>query len=883
MSSIKLIQLKIVIFIQIAIVSNVLGIEYISKNYNINDGLVQSTVKSLFQDKKGFIWIGTENGLSCFDGKEFRNFQKPKDLFKTGIVTIGQLENNNLLILNFDGDLWEFDGESFSQYKINNFDDDIVITDFSVTESGCIIVGTLRNGIFLVNNNLVQQLTTSNGLYHNRIRDIVTDKYNTYIISNGGINLFSDGKVEPLFENREFTLTSVLKDSKGTYWIGNQNDGLYRLVDNEWKREYNFPNIYINGLVENHNGEIWLSSNIGLRKIIVNSLNDVYFFEELNTLFVRSLLVDNESGIWCGTYGRGMFHFKENSFNNFTVENGFPSYFGKILHKDKDDRIWIHANSLGGLIFNGNRFIYLNERNNFPIKNLSDVTETNVGEILLLADNRILKFQESKVEPYIETPVNGRMIELFCDNENNLWLSVIRGGIWKFSDKKWTKFNQIPKNISIRHISQDSKNNIWFASFKNGVFKYDGSGTVKINEQNGLTDNRSNFVYEDSNNNIWVATNDGISIVKNDMVIDTLNTKDGLPGNIVYALGGFENIMLIGTADGLAIFDAGDINFFTTADGLASNEISDGIISIRKGKAWFGSTAGVSAFNVNNYFNETHFSKAYFSSVISDKDTIKFNFLSEKENLSDIEFSSALDFIHLDLSTISYSKDISHYRFKLNEKNKNADWSYSDSKRITIENPVSGKYNLEVETKSFGNDWKTAYSLPIKITDPFYKTALFNLILIFIILSGALGYSFYKKKQKKRNKYKTSSLNIIKVKEIQGEIVNKIEIEQGYKDSKLTLLELSKEIKIPKEHISQVINSEFKINYNDFVNTYRVEEAKKMLEKNGSLNMQILQIAYEVGFNSKSSFNTAFKKFTGLTPTEYKKQFSVHKNQKKSN
>ena len=92
-----------------------------------------------------------------------------------------------------------------------------------------------------------------------------------------------------------------------------------------------------------------------------------------------------------------------------------------------------------------------------------------------------------------------------------------------------------------------------------------------------------------------------------------------------------------------------------------------------------------------------------------------------------------------------------------------------------------------------------------------------------------------------------------------------------YLNPDLTIRDLSEELNMHHKSLSQVINSQFNQKFYDFVNYYRVMEAKKMMTKNTDENITILEILYEVGFNSKSAFNNAFKKNTGKTPTEFKK------------
>jgi AraC-like DNA-binding protein len=91
-------------------------------------------------------------------------------------------------------------------------------------------------------------------------------------------------------------------------------------------------------------------------------------------------------------------------------------------------------------------------------------------------------------------------------------------------------------------------------------------------------------------------------------------------------------------------------------------------------------------------------------------------------------------------------------------------------------------------------------------------------------------------------------------------------------EPELSLDELSAQMAIKPKMLSQLINEMLNQNFFDFVNRYRIEEAKRLLTNPADKKITVLEILYEVGFNSKSSFNTLFKKYTGLTPSEFKKK-----------
>jgi AraC-like DNA-binding protein len=96
-----------------------------------------------------------------------------------------------------------------------------------------------------------------------------------------------------------------------------------------------------------------------------------------------------------------------------------------------------------------------------------------------------------------------------------------------------------------------------------------------------------------------------------------------------------------------------------------------------------------------------------------------------------------------------------------------------------------------------------------------------------------------------------------------------------YLDPELTLDQLASQLSIRPRALSQIINEDLGQNFYDFINRNRIEEASRLLTNPKDRKITILEVLYEVGFNSKSSFNTLFKKYTGLTPSDFKKK-SLH-------
>ncbi|MCX6121810.1 MAG: helix-turn-helix domain-containing protein [Ignavibacteriales bacterium] len=144
----------------------------------------------------------------------------------------------------------------------------------------------------------------------------------------------------------------------------------------------------------------------------------------------------------------------------------------------------------------------------------------------------------------------------------------------------------------------------------------------------------------------------------------------------------------------------------------------------------------------------------------------------------------------------------------------------------------------------------------------FYNYIFFKALIHPTIFSGV----------EEESRQKTPYLSKSVEKQYLNRLSQYMESEKPYLDPNITLIDLSRKILIPHRSLSEIINNTLGQNYYDFINTYRIKESQRLLSDTATQRKTILEILYEVGFNTKSSFNQAFKKHTGTTPTEYKRQ-----------
>ena len=165
----------------------------------------------------------------------------------------------------------------------------------------------------------------------------------------------------------------------------------------------------------------------------------------------------------------------------------------------------------------------------------------------------------------------------------------------------------------------------------------------------------------------------------------------------------------------------------------------------------------------------------------------------------------------------------------------------------------------------FGVDLSSVYHITIPI-----------LITIFVYVIGYHGLKqpeiiIQPEETNNDKKYERSTLTDEKSEGYLKNLLDLMENQKPYLQNDLTLLKLAEQIGISSHHLSQIINEKLNMNFYDFVNKYRVEEAKRLLLDPAQNSLTIFAVAVESGFNSKSAFNSCFKKFTNSTPSEYKK------------
>lgn len=201
----------------------------------------------------------------------------------------------------------------------------------------------------------------------------------------------------------------------------------------------------------------------------------------------------------------------------------------------------------------------------------------------------------------------------------------------------------------------------------------------------------------------------------------------------------------------------------------------------------------------------------------------------------------------------------------------------NQERMMHYENLPPGQYTFRVIAGNSDGIWNnTGASFGFTLKPWFYETLTFKISTALIVVLIVLGTYYTLKKyvsfHKIKDKYKQSTLDPVKTETYMQKLLYLLKEEKIYKDQQISLNSLAEKISLQPRELSQLINEQLNKNFWGLINSYRMEEVFRLLKDTKKNQRTILDIAFEVGFNSKEAFNRVFRKHTGMTPSQYKKK-----------
>lgn len=767
-------------------------------NLNVEHGVSQSTIDAIFQDSKGYIWIGTNDGLNKYNGYEFKiyTYDEDKNSISNNYITdIDEDSNGDIWIATIDG----LNKLNTSTEEITNYTEDkgLIssnnITDIILSEDGKIIVAT-ANGLNVYNketNRFDRVLEKDTELISQFIYSIDEDsEENLWIGTNKGISKVSKNfkliKNYPIGDEKNFIGNSDIynvycDDEKNEVWFGTLSSGLYKMNIKTDKITGYFSNVdepnsipssSIGAITKDSKGNIWIGTAKGLAKYNEKEDNFYIYSNKLydkNSLVndnVKSLMEDSEGLIWVGTYsGISVFdvdskinHYKAGTDKEYLLNENIVHG----IYEDEEGYLWVGTNSKGVNIIDreNNKSDYINKTTNKNFINDSINDITGKGNIVYIAtDGGLIKFDKFKkvMSSYTKKDglINDHIKDIMIDSKGYLWMGTSDGVC--ILDMKTDEIIDINKYINngkkenkyVRYVFEDSEGN-YFLGFlrEEGLCKIDVKNktiTYYKNDKknkNSISNNYIRYINEDSKGNIWIGTSYGLNkFDKKTEKFKRYTTNDGIANNTVYGvLVDNDDNVWISTNKGISKINTtnGKIQNLSVTDGLQGNEFNgNSAYKNKKGEFFFGGVNGLNSFSPDKVIKSGEKPNLLFDKFIINN--------KEYNNIDKLKFSEKIDTITIKFFVPKYSsKRSTIYEYHLDGTS--GDVVRTKDNYVTYNDLAPGKYTFKIRAIDKNGNISDENSVDFTIKPPFWMSWYAYFIYAFIIIILIINHKYKVKK-----------------------------------------------------------------------------------------------------------------------------------------
>lgn len=761
---------------------SVLGQRYSFIQYSLKEGLTQSQVRTLYQDKNGFIWVGTLGGISKFDGRNFESFNRQDGLLNNQISAFLELENG-VILAGSSGSVSKIFSSKVESFVFENDLSESAVNAMFSDENGKVWIGT-ENGIcFLENNGKLTYPIDNSEPFSSHIKAFVKCSDGGFLIVtkerifkwiNQGITRFYDP------ENEEINFFDAEMDDQQTLWLATKGAGLMSL-DKEGKVKIHGEDIgleaaTITGITPDNKGNYWLSSRFGF--YLFEKGVTTYFDQNngIRTPDIRDILCDNEGNIWLGTYGSGLLRFTGRTFFGYTKADGLSSDAVMSITTDDTGKIWFSTFDQGVCELRKDTIVHYSLNSASGNDRVWTSLRDKNGVMWFGSPIGLFKYEKNKFKEIIEEdslpdPI---ILSLFYDSKDRLLVGTAKG-LCYYKNGEIRSFKNIKgyPETRIRNIKEDRAGNIWLAT-RTGVFKMTNTSFESFGEEQGLPDKTIYCVEVDPQNRVWVGTQNGLALY-NGSGFTSMDVDEAGGSNSVNFLKYHNGLLWLGTNNGLYSFEAGERTkeksmikrHYGLEDGLLSLETNLNAVYVdEEDKMWFGTAEGVMALDLKRLKerDERTPPKIVITSVLLNflnPDWRKFKAAVDSASGLPVDLTVGYKNNHFTFQftgiSTTYPADI-HYQFLL--EGFDEDWqALTKSNFITYSNLPYREFTFKVRAVNRFGVYSEPAIFHFSINPPFWLTWWFILLEVFAVV-GLLSVVLYVRRRVLKARFERERLEM---------------------------------------------------------------------------------------------------------------------------
>ncbi|MBN2089912.1 PAS domain S-box protein [candidate division KSB1 bacterium] len=770
-------------------------------NYTTANGLTQSQVTKIYQDRLGYIWFSTHSGVDRYDGVRFQHFNFYEDIIRS----ICEDSCGNIWFASCSQGVFYMPIAAPADSQVRNINKNNGLSDNSITsvltdKAGNVWVGTSENGLNRIsfeNGTPVQidQLSKKQGLASSIIGGLMLDSQGRIWCANyDKICIIQPNNKDKLKFHYKTAINGLPKSEiytiyeapDATIWCGNVAGIFYLHPDSNSFQpfealEKKTINVAVRSILVDSRQRLWIGTNgYGIHRCLYQSASNGWRNEQFTTANglignrIYTILEDREGNIWFGSWGNGVSKLISNNFTNFTKANQIPLNNVYAIHEYKKNQIWFGTDGHGAFLLKNGQFLNYNREDGLKSNTVWYISEDSQQNIWFCTLNGLkCLIPESNAFIHFSWSDSIRGISFLAFHEDSrgyVWtgahqvgLNILEKNPVQNREKVPVQVRHVLPKVTIYSIFESSNGQIWIGTSK-GVFYYP-LNSLKFNELTEpplhLLENKIIWCfYEDEWNRVWIGTNGNGLYCYDGNQIRRYSRHDGLADNTFYFIEpDHHRFVWVGTNHGVdQIQIKADsirvLNHYETRDGLVANETNANCSLLdQENHLWFGTVGGVSQFTFEPHYIQAKVPPLIYLTGLQTPDKR----IPLEQGIILPYHYNYLTFSYLGLS---YKNEFGiRYQFKLDGLNEK--WSeLSAQRQVQFLHLNPGEYTFQVRALNSDGLWSEKIAaLRFEVDSPWWLTIWAKfvglLIIVFIIY---LIYYLRVNKIKESKKYLEESV-----------------------------------------------------------------------------------------------------------------------------
>ena len=758
-------------------------------HYSVENGMSHSCVEAILQDKVGFIWFGTGNGLDKFDGHTFRIFGNHHFLTlledPSGTIWTGTTEG-----------LQRFDPlrETFEPFQQKTPEGNTIggeVTCLKFDREGILWIGTAGEGLFRYDAaaDVLTQIDVLQGQGAKpAIHDILPE-------ANGAIFLATEGGLVryEIRWNRCTTFSPpgqaggflcIEEEDNDSLLLGGDEGGIFRF-DKKTERidpldGLGRPIPIPRELLKTSKEELWIGTESGIYIFHLKSRTleavrqNLSERTSISSNAIRSMCEDREGGIWIGTYLGGVNYTstEQNFVTLFTpsiVPDGLHAQVIREFAEGPEQTLWIGTEDDG---------LYRYDRRSGAFRNWNPDNSAlpwhNVSSLMLDGDRLYIGLQRYGICVMdvstgtfhtfpAQKDVTQPILALFRDSRGDIQVGTPEGLVqFHPQDGRFTREAAMDPETAVYDIQEDHLHNLWLATWGSGLFCYDRKSGVRnwfrmADAPNTLSSDKVLSVMEDTRRCLWLGTEDG-GACRFDPVteeFERLDTESGLPSNTVYkVLEDKDGNVWFSTGKGLTRMSAetGSVITYSYNYGTPADQFNyKSAIKTHDGQLYFGTVRGFMEVTPENLRTNYDPPKVVFTSWSTPDSEHPLE--PSEAILPGLRFRHNESNVTFRFAALSYTAPQNNrYAYRL--RGLDRDWTYTKNNAIYYSRIPPGKYYLEIRGSNGDGIWSERPTSIRLVVKPPFLASWPGIALMTLSLIGLLAgiYQSQRKKMQEKNR-----------------------------------------------------------------------------------------------------------------------------------